>query len=128
MLSVTFCLPNLFYKHRQPSDESFCLLSFLKRAFYPAEGPFRLYASAGIGYFYTKMIVYGSTLGVPGSYDDTDMSMEFYYGAGLGYMFGKWGLGLDYRHFNLDGSFSGFNISNADVGGDVYLVGIRFTF
>lgn len=98
------------------------------RAFYPAEGPFRLYASAGIGYFYTKMIVYGSTLGVPGSYDDTDMSMEFYYGAGLGYMFGKWGLGLDYRHFNLDGSFSGFNISNADVGGDVYLVGIRFTF
>ena len=74
------------------------------------------------------MIVYGSTLGVPGSYDDTDMSMEFYYGAGLGYMFGKWGLGLDYRHFNLDGSFSGFNISNADVGGDVYLVGIRFTF
>jgi len=96
------------------------------RAYYPAVGPFRIYASAGIGYFYTKMVVYGSTLGLPGSYEDTDMSMEFYYGAGISYMFGKWGLGLDYRHFNLDGSFSDFNISNAELGGDLLLVGIRF--
>lgn len=98
------------------------------RAFYPAKGSLRAYASAGFGYFSTKMIVYGSTLGLPGSYEDTDKSMEFYYGAGIGYMFGKWGLGMDYRHFNLDGSFSGFNISNADLGGDLLLVGLRFTF
>jgi len=98
------------------------------RIFYPADGSFRIYASAGIGYFHTKMVVYGSTLGLPGSYEDKDMSMEFYYGAGIGYMFGKWGLGLDYRHFNIDGSFSGFNISNADLGGDLFLVGLRFTF
>jgi len=54
--------------------------------------------------------------------------MEFYYGAGLSYMFGKWGLGLDYRRFNLDGSFDGFNINNADIGGDLLLVGLRFSF
>jgi hypothetical protein len=98
------------------------------RAFYPAEGPFRIYASAGIGYFHTTMVVYGSTLGLPGSYEDTDMSMEFYYGAGLSYMFGKWGLGLDYRHFSLEGSFSGFDINNADIGGDLLLVGVKFSF
>ena len=98
------------------------------RAFYPAEGPFRAYASAGVGYFSTKMVVYGSTLGLPGSYEDTDKSVEFYYGTGLSYMFGKWGLSLDYRHFNLDGSFDGFIISNADLGGDLFLVGLRFYF
>jgi len=98
------------------------------RAFYPAGGPFRIYASAGIGYFHTTMVVYGSTLGLPGSYEDTDMSLEFYYGAGLSYMFGKWGLGLDYRRFNLDGSFDGFNMNNVDIGGDLLLVGLRFSF
>lgn len=98
------------------------------RAFYPAQGPFRIYASAGLGYFHTTMIVYGSTLGLPGSYEEKDMSMEFYYGVGIGYMFGKWGLGFDYRHFNLDGSFSGFDISNADLGGDLLMAGLRFSF
>jgi hypothetical protein len=98
------------------------------RAFYPAQGPFRIYGSAGIGYFHTRMVVYGSTLGLPGSYEEKDMSMEFYYGAGIGYMFGKWGLGLDYRHFNLEGSFGGFDISNADLGGDLFMVGLRFSF
>jgi hypothetical protein len=98
------------------------------RAFYPADGPFRAYVSAGIGYFNTKMVVYGNTLGIPGSYEDKDMSVELYYGAGLSYMFGKWGLGLDYRRFNLDGSFEGFNINNADIGGDLLLVGLRFSF
>lgn len=98
------------------------------RIFYPEEGPFRIYASAGIGYFHTTMVVYGSTLGLPGSYEDKDMSMEFYYGAGVGYMFDKWGLGLDYRHFRLEGSFSGFDINNADIGGDLLLVGVKFSF
>lgn len=98
------------------------------RAFYPAERPFRIYASAGFGYFHTKMVVYGSTLGLPGSYEDKDMNMEFYYGAGISYLFGKWGLGLDYRHFNLEGNFSDFNISNADLGGDLFMLGLRFSF
>ena len=43
-------------------------------------------------------------------------------------MFGKWGLGLDYRHFRLEGSFSGFDINNADIGGDLLLVGVKFSF
>lgn len=112
------------------NDTSIQTTAFLLggRAFYPAQGPFRIYASAGLGYFHTTMVVYGSTLGLPGSYEDKDMSMEFYYGAGIRYMFGKWGLGFDYRHFNLDGSFSGFDISNADLGGDLLMAGLRFSF
>jgi hypothetical protein len=98
------------------------------RVFYPSEGAFRGYASAGLGYFSTKMIVYGSLFGFPGAFDETDSSMEFYYGAGFSYMFGRWGLSLDYRHFNLEGSFEGFNISDADLGGDLYLVGWRYAF
>lgn len=98
------------------------------RAFYPAQSPLRVYASAGIGYFHTKMVVYGSTLGLPGSYEDKDMSMEFYYGAGISYLFGKWGLGVDYRHFNLEGSFSDFTINHADLGGDLFMLGLRFFF
>jgi len=57
-----------------------------------------------------------------------DMSMKFYYGAGVNYMFGKWGLGLNYLHFNLDGSFDGFDISNADIGGDLLLGEVKFSF
>ena len=37
-------------------------------------------------------------------------------------------LGLDYRRFNLDGSFDDFNINNADIGGDLFLEGLRFSF
>lgn len=92
------------------------------RAFYPASGPLRVYASAGLGYFRTKMVVYGSLFGFPGSQEDTSSTLSFYYGAGIGYLFGKWGLGLDYRHLDFDGSFGSFNIDDANLGGDAYLL------
>lgn len=98
------------------------------RAFYPLEGPFRAYASAGLGYFKTRMVVYGSLFGFPGSYEDTDTRLELYYGAGLSYRFGSWGLSLDYRHFNLKGSFSAFEVQNANLGGDALLAGWSYAF
>lgn len=98
------------------------------RVLYPTDRAFNVYASAGLGYFYTRMIVYGSLFGFPGTYEDTDYSFEVYYGAGVRYLFGNWGLSFDYRHFNLSGDFGGFNISNANIGGDVYVAGWLYTF
>ena len=112
------------------NDTSVQTTAFLAgaRAFYPASGPWRVYASAGLGYFQTRMVVSGSVFGFPGIYEDTDSSLEPYYGAGLSYGFGHWGLSVDLRHFDLDGNFSGFNISNANLGGDLLLVGWRYNF
>ena len=93
------------------------------RAFIPRNGPFRAYASAGLGYFRTRMIVYGTLFGYPGYHDEYDTSFEPYYGAGISYDFGYWGLSADYRHYELKGSFSDFKISNANLGANVYLLG-----
>lgn len=98
------------------------------RAFIPQSGPFRAYASAGVGYFRTRMRVFGTVIGFPGKYEEEDASFNIYHGAGIQYDFGRWGLSLDYRHFNLRASFSGFNISNANLDGDVYLLGWHYIF
>jgi hypothetical protein len=112
------------------NDTSVQTVAFLvgARAFYPANGHVRAYVSAGLGYFQTRMVVSGSVFGFPGIYEDTDSSLEPYFGAGVGYVFGAWGLSVDLRHFTLDGNFSGFNISNANLGGDLLLVGWKYTF
>lgn len=98
------------------------------RAFFPAEGSLRMYASTGLGFFSTRMVVYGSVFGLPASMEDTERNMGLYYGAGFSYMFGNWGLSLNYRHFNLDGSFGSFNVTNVDLGGDLLLAGLRYDF
>ena len=98
------------------------------RAFYPANGRLRAYASAGLGNFYTRMVVSGSVFGFPGVYEDEDSSIEPYYGLGIAYRFDHWGVSLDLRHFDMDGNFSGFNINNANLGGDLLLVGWRYSF
>lgn len=103
-------------------------LLFGIRASYPAQGKLRAYASAGLGFFNNKMLVTGSVVGLPASLEQTDNTLDIYLGAGASYLFGKWGLSLDYRHYDVDGSFSDFYISNADLGGDMLLLGLAFAF
>lgn len=98
------------------------------RAFYPQSGPFRAYASVGLGYFRTRMVVYGSLFGFPAYHDEYDYSFEPYQGAGISYDFGNWGLSANYRHYIVKGSFADFHISNANLGSDVYLLGWHFRF
>lgn len=98
------------------------------RAFYPNTASLRGYVSAGFGYFKTRMVVSGTLIGFPGVYEDTDTSIEPYYGLGLAYGFGQWGLSLDLRHFELRGNFSAFKINNANLGGDLLLVGWFYRF
>lgn len=112
------------------NDTSVQTTAFLvgARAFYPATGPLRAYVSAGLGFFRTRMVVTGSVFGFPGIYEDTDDSLEPYYGLGIGYRFSNWGLTLDMRHFDLEGNFQAFNISNANLGGNLVLVGWTYFF
>lgn len=98
------------------------------RAFYPANSKFRVYGVAGLGFYYVNMTVTGSLFGFPGTYEDDDRSTEFYYGAGASYLFDNWIVSIDYRKLNLEGSFGGFGISNADLGGDIVALGIGYQF
>lgn len=98
------------------------------RAFYPNTGGLRAYVSAGLGLFYTRMVVSGTLLGFPGIYEDSDTSLDPYYGLGISYLPGNWGLSVDLRHFDLKGSFSAFNVNNANLGGNLLLVGWHYEF
>lgn len=93
------------------------------RAFIPASHAFRAYASAGLGYFKSTMTVYGSVFGLPAWHKQTHDQFGFYHGAGIEYRFKTWGLSLDYRRFSLKADFSDFKISNANIGGNVILLG-----
>lgn len=112
------------------NDTSLDTTAFLfgMRAFYPPQGKWHAYASAGLGFFNSKMFVSGSVFGLPASLEQSDNTLDIYLGAGASYMFGRWGLSLDYRHYDVDGSFSDFYISNADLGGDMLLIGLGFAF
>lgn len=98
------------------------------RAFYPANSQFRVYGVAGLGFYYVNMTVTGSLFGFPGTYEDDDRSTEFYYGAGASYLFDNWIVSVDYRKVKLEGSFGGFGINNADLGGDIMALGIGYQF
>lgn len=94
------------------------------RLFYPERSPLSVYASGGLGYYKTTMRVSGTLLGIPGSYEESDTSWQPYYGAGIRYHFSDWSLGFDYRHTELKGDFPDFGITDADIGGDSYMLGV----
>jgi len=98
------------------------------RLFYPVTQSIHVYGVGGVGYYRTKLRVTGTLLGLPGVYEEDDTSFEYYYGAGVSYDFATWTLGLHYRHVNLNGDFGGFQISNADLGGDLLALGFGFRY
>lgn len=98
------------------------------RVFYPAGSSLRFYGVAGLGLYYVEMSVNGTLFGVPGVYYDDDRSVDFYYGGGISYQFEQWVVSIDYRNIELSGDFSGFQISNADLGGETVMLGIGYNF
>ena len=98
------------------------------RAFYPAQSALRFYVVGGLGWFQTTMRTYGSLFGFPGSYEDKDMALEFYHGAGLRLGSDQWALTLDYRRINPDSDFPDYGIENVGVGGDMTMIGFEFGF
>lgn len=101
-------------------------LMFGGRLFYPAKSHYRVYATAGLGYFRTKMRVFGSLFGFPGVFEQQRSTIAPYYGAGVGYSFGDWALSLDYRGFRQEEDFSDFNVNDVDVGGQSITIGLGY--
>jgi opacity protein-like surface antigen len=103
-------------------------LLFGGRVYYPVTRAIRVYGVGGLGYYRTNLRVTGTLMGFPGVYEEDDTSFEFYYGAGLSYEFETWSLGFHYRHINLNGDFGSFQISDAELGGDLLALGVGFRF
>jgi len=101
---------------------------FGARAYYQLRDPLRVYAVLGFGYFDTRMLASAEYLGLPVTYDDSYWSFNMYAGAGIIYMFDRWGWGLDYRYFNYDGDFPDFEVNSAELGGDAIMLGLRYLF
>ncbi len=93
-------------------------LLFGIRGFYPSDSRFRIYGTGGIGLYKSELSVWGSTLGFPGTIEDDDHSLGLHAGAGLELDTGDWVLGVDYRHWIVEGSFGEFGADNVDIGGD----------
>lgn len=94
------------------------------RGIYPADGLIRAYAVGGLGLFKTTIETFGSTFGLPGKMTQDDTDLNIYYGAGIELRNRKWVLSFDYRHFNLSASFSDFQVQDADIGGDILVIGL----
>lgn len=94
-------------------------LLFGVRASYPPRRPYRFHATAGIGYFNSKLTATGSTFGFPGEVSDDDSSLGFHAGAGFEVNLGNWVVGVDFRRWFVGTtSFPTFNVTSADIGGD----------
>jgi hypothetical protein len=92
------------------------------RASYPPDRSYRVHATGGIGYFNSWLSA--SLSRFPLAINDRDASFGFHAGVGLEADLGKGVVGVDFRHWFVDGSFHNFGISNTDIGGN-YL-GISF--
>ena len=98
------------------------------RYFHPVKSAMKLYLSMGFGFFQTEMRVSGSTFGMPGTFEKISRRFSGYVGAGMGYKIRDIFLSIDYRHISLGGSFSDFNISQAQLGGDMMLFGLTRSY
>jgi hypothetical protein len=95
---------------------------------FPPRKSYRFHAAAGIGYFRSELSASGSTFGVPGEVRDEDSSFGYHAGAGFEVDMGNWVVGVDYRRWFVNASFSTFGISGADIGGDYLGLSIGWLF
>ena len=98
------------------------------RLIYPPGNRLGVYLAAGFGLFRNKLETFGSTIGFPGELSQENMSIDIYYGAGIEFRYSSWIMSFDYRHLDLDGSFSDFQVTDADIGGDILVIGIGRVF
>ncbi len=98
------------------------------RCSYPPRKSYRLYATAGIGYFRSKLSADASLFGIPGEVSDEDSSLGYDAGGGLEADLGNWVLGVNYRRWFVSASFPTFGISGADIGGDYLGLSVGLLF
>ncbi len=90
------------------------------RAAWPKGRSYRLHATAGFGYFATKLTVDSSVAGIPAEISESDSSLGLHAGIGAELDTGTMVIGLEFRHWFVDGSFSTFGIGSVDLGGNYY--------
>ncbi len=98
------------------------------RCSYPPRKSYRLYATAGIGYFKSTLSADASLFGIPGEVSDEDSSIGYDAGGGAEVDLGNWVLGVNYRHWFVTASFPTFGISGADIGGDYLGLSVGWLF
>lgn len=111
---------------RMDLDTSAFLLGI--RGSIPRRKAYRFHATAGIGYFASELWVSGSLMGMPGEVSKKDSSFGYHAGAGFEFDAGNWVVGVDYRRWFVNASFSTFGISGADIGGNYLGLGIGRLF
>ncbi len=98
------------------------------RCSYPPRKSYRFYATAGIGYFSSKLSTNSSLFGIPGEVSDTDSTFGYDAGGGVEYDQSNWVLGVNYRRWFVTASFPTFGISGADIGGDYLGLSVGWLF
>lgn len=96
------------------------------RGFIPEESRFRAFATIGLGLYFNKLHVTGSTFGLPGTIEDDDTEMNLFYAAGIEYISTEYSFQLQYRDMPIDGGFPSFNVPGTDIGGSMWLFGFGF--
>ncbi len=96
------------------------------RGFIPEESRFRAFATIGLGLYFNKLHVTGSTFGLPGSIEDDDTEMNLFYAVGIEYISTEYSFQLQYRDMPIDGGFPTFNVPSTDIGGSMWLLGFGF--
>ncbi len=95
---------------------------------YPPRKSYRFYATAGLGYFSSKLSANSSIIGIPGEVSDEDSSLGYDAGGGAEVDLGNWVLGVNYRRWFVRASFPTFGISGADIGGDYLGLSVGWLF
>ncbi len=98
------------------------------RCSYPPRKSYRFHATAGIGYFSSKLSAASSLFGIPGEVSDEDASLGYDAGGGFEADLGNWVLGVNYRRWFVSASFPAFGISGADIGGDYLGLSVGWLF
>ncbi len=98
------------------------------RCSYPPRKSYRFHATAGIGYFSSKLSADSSLFGIPGEVSDEDSSFGYDAGGGFEIDLGNWVLGVNYRRWFVEASFATFGISGADIGGDYLGLSVGWLF
>ena len=94
-----------------------------------AVGSFELYAGAGFGFFWSKLTLTASTLGLPGTYEERSQDYGTQTLLGVGYHFDNSRIGLESRQLNLKVNMAPVtSAGDHDAGGDLLLLVYRLQF
>lgn len=94
-----------------------------------ATGPAEWYAGAGAGLHFSILTITGSTLGLPGTFEERDTDIGVFYQFGVMFIIaGDNSLGIEYRNLSLDASLPPITDGNVDIGGEFVLINYAASF